>query len=54
LLSPEQVADATVRLATDETLSGRVLVWWSDDVPRLIQWGDRGYEEFADFPIPLA
>jgi NAD(P)-dependent dehydrogenase (short-subunit alcohol dehydrogenase family) len=50
LLSSEQVADATVRLATDETLSGRVVVWWSDDAPRLIHWGDRGYAEFVDFP----
>jgi NAD(P)-dependent dehydrogenase (short-subunit alcohol dehydrogenase family) len=48
LLSTDQVADAVVRLATDEALAGRVLVWWSDDEPRLIQWGDRGYAEVVD------
>jgi hypothetical protein len=43
LLSLDQVAVAVVRLATDETLHGRVLVWWSEDEPRLIPWGDVGY-----------
>jgi NAD(P)-dependent dehydrogenase (short-subunit alcohol dehydrogenase family) len=47
LLSLDEVADATVRLATDEQLSGRVLVWWSEDPPRLIPWGDRGYGAFV-------
>ena len=44
LLSVDQVASAVVHLATDGTLAGRVLVWWSDDPPRFIAWGDRGYE----------
>jgi len=44
LLNPEEVAGAVHRLATDESLRGRVLVWWSEDQPRLIPWGDRGYE----------
>jgi 3-oxoacyl-[acyl-carrier protein] reductase len=43
LLTPDQIAGAVVTLATDETLAGRVMLWWSDDAPRLIQWGDRGY-----------
>lgn len=43
LLSLDQVADAVVRLATDESLHGRVLVWWSEDEPRLIPWRDVGY-----------
>ena len=43
LLSLAEVADATVRLATDESLAGRILVWWSEDEPRLIPWGDPGY-----------
>lgn len=47
LLTPEEVAGAVVRLATDESLCGRVLVWWSEDQPRLIEWGDRGYEKFT-------
>jgi len=47
LLSLEEVADAVLRLATDESLFGRVLVWWSEDQPRLIPWGDRGYEHLV-------
>lgn len=43
LLETSQVADAVVRLATDESLAGRVMVWWSEDEPGLIPWGDRGY-----------
>jgi len=43
LLALDQVADAVVRLATDESLHGRVLVWWSEDDPHLIPWGDVGY-----------
>jgi len=43
LLTADQVAAAVVRLADDESLAGRVLVWWSEDAPRLIEWGDRGY-----------
>jgi NAD(P)-dependent dehydrogenase (short-subunit alcohol dehydrogenase family) len=45
LLELDEVADAVVRLATDESLAGRVLVWWSEDSPRLIRWADRGYGE---------
>ncbi|HLY19144.1 MAG TPA: SDR family oxidoreductase [Bryobacteraceae bacterium] len=47
LLELEQVADAVVRLATDESLRGRVMVWWSEDQPRLIPWADPGYRELA-------
>jgi NAD(P)-dependent dehydrogenase (short-subunit alcohol dehydrogenase family) len=46
LLTPEQIAAAVLRLATDQSLVGRVLVWWSEDRPRLISWGDRGYAEW--------
>jgi NAD(P)-dependent dehydrogenase (short-subunit alcohol dehydrogenase family) len=49
LLTPDQIAEAVVRLAEDRSLAGRVLVWWSEDAPRLIAWGDRGYREFAEF-----
>jgi NAD(P)-dependent dehydrogenase (short-subunit alcohol dehydrogenase family) len=48
LLETYQVADAVVRLATDESLAGRVLVWWSEDEPGLIPWGDRGYPKLGD------
>jgi hypothetical protein len=43
LLEPEDVADAVVQLATDESLCGRILMWWSEDQPRLIPWADPGY-----------
>jgi len=43
LLELDEVASAVVRLATDETLQGRVLVWWSEHEPRLIPWGNVGY-----------
>jgi len=49
LLTPTQVADAVVLLANNVALAGRVLVWWSEDAPRLIEWGDRGYTAYAEF-----
>ena len=55
LLTTEQIAGAVVRLATDDTLAGRVLFWWSDDEPKLIEWGDRGYRDAAPLknqPLP--
>ena len=47
LLELRQVADAVMRLATDESLYGRVLVWWSEDEPCLIPWADPGYAALA-------
>lgn len=47
LLQLEEVAEAVVRLATDESLAGRVLVWWSEDAPGLIPWCDPGYAALA-------
>ena len=49
LLTTDQVSEAVLRLAEDRSLAGRVLVWWSEDAPRLIEWGDRGYHNFVDF-----
>jgi NAD(P)-dependent dehydrogenase (short-subunit alcohol dehydrogenase family) len=49
LLSVEEVADAVIKLADDPTLAGRVLVWWSEDDPGLIPWGDRGYRDLMPF-----
>jgi len=43
LLTVEQIANAVVRLATDESLAGRVMVWWCGQPPRLIPLGDPGY-----------
>jgi NAD(P)-dependent dehydrogenase (short-subunit alcohol dehydrogenase family) len=50
LLSIEGIAEMVVRLATDSSLNGRVIVWWSEDSPRIIEWGDRGYRTVAEFP----
>jgi NAD(P)-dependent dehydrogenase (short-subunit alcohol dehydrogenase family) len=47
LLTPDQIAGAVVGLASDESLAGRVLVWWSEDEPHFIRWGDRGYRDRA-------
>lgn len=49
LLTTDQISDAVVRLAENRSLAGRVLVWWSEGAPRLIEWGDRGYRELVGF-----
>jgi NAD(P)-dependent dehydrogenase (short-subunit alcohol dehydrogenase family) len=51
LLTTDEIAEAVIRLAQDTSLAGRVLVWWSESAPRLIGWGDRGYQETAGFSI---
>jgi len=44
-------SQAVVRLADDRSLAGRVLAWWSEDAPRLIEFGDRGYRDFVEMEI---
>lgn len=51
LLATQEIARMVLRLASDESLNGRVVLWWSEDQPRLIQWGDRGYRDAAEFPL---
>jgi len=51
LLSLDEVAAAVFRLATDDSLAGRVLVWWSEDSPGLIPWNDRGYASLTDYEV---
>jgi len=51
LLTTAEIASAVIRLATDDSLAGSVLLWWSDDAPRLIAWGDRGYREALDADV---
>lgn len=51
LLSTAGIAEAVVRLAADTTLAGRVVVWWSEDSPRLIEWADRGYRDVVAFDL---
>ncbi len=46
LLPTDAIADAVARLAADESLTGRIVVWWSESEPRLIEWGDRGYARY--------
>ena len=50
LLSAAEIAEMVVRLANDSSLNGRVVVWWSEDSPRIIEWGDRGYRDASEFP----
>jgi NAD(P)-dependent dehydrogenase (short-subunit alcohol dehydrogenase family) len=48
LTTLDEIARAVMLLVTDESLSGRVMVWWSsDDAPRLIPFGDRGFERLG-------
>lgn len=49
LLTTTEVADIVARMAADESLNGRLVVWWSEDQPRLVEWGDRGYRDFTNF-----
>ena len=45
LTTIEEVADAVLRLSTDDTLAGRLMIFWnSGEPPRLIPWNDRGCE----------
>ncbi len=43
LTTVEEITDAIVELITDETLAGRVMVWWSGQPRRVIPVGDPGY-----------
>ena len=49
LISTEEIAEAVMKLSEDQSLNGRVVIWWSDDVPRIIEWGDQGYRDAAEF-----
>jgi NAD(P)-dependent dehydrogenase (short-subunit alcohol dehydrogenase family) len=51
LLQPDEIAGAVYKLATDKTLAGRVMLWWSEDRPRLIADCDRGYCDSEDFDV---
>lgn len=44
LISLDEAAGAILRLATDEGLFGRIMVWWNGQPPRLISRGDPGYQ----------
>ncbi len=42
LTPPEDIADAVARFVDDETMAGRVLLWWSGEEPRLLPVSERG------------
>ena len=50
LISPEEIADAVLRLAFDTRLAGRLMVWYGGQSPQLIPFGDRGYVSLGDLP----
>lgn len=50
LLTLEEIAASTLRLAADASLAGRVLVCWCGQPPRLIPAGDPGYVSLEDLP----
>jgi hypothetical protein len=51
LISTEEIADAVLALSRSQSLNGRVVIWWSDDLPRIIEWGDQGYRDAAEFVL---
>jgi NAD(P)-dependent dehydrogenase (short-subunit alcohol dehydrogenase family) len=48
LIPPEEIADAVLRLATDASLAGRVLICFGGRPPRLIPFGDPGYAQLEE------
>lgn len=52
LITPDEIAGAVLRLATDDSLAGRVMVWWCGQPPRLVPWRDRGYEKLEEAAKP--
>lgn len=51
LIGLDEISSAAVRLILDESLFGRVLVWWNDQPPGLIPAGDPGYEALEPFAL---
>lgn len=51
LVTLEEMADAVVRLATDERLAGRALILWGGRKPALIPVGDPGYAALEELPL---
>jgi NAD(P)-dependent dehydrogenase (short-subunit alcohol dehydrogenase family) len=49
LTSLDEMASAVVRLISDESLFGRIVVWWSGQAPGLIPVGDSGYGRLEPF-----
>jgi NAD(P)-dependent dehydrogenase (short-subunit alcohol dehydrogenase family) len=49
LITLDEICGAVLRLAADEALAGRVMVWWCGQPARLIAAGDPGYAALEDF-----
>ncbi|MBV9718323.1 MAG: SDR family oxidoreductase [Candidatus Eremiobacteraeota bacterium] len=49
LTSLDDISRVVTRLITDEDLSGRVVVWWSEERPGIIPRGDSGYGVLEPF-----
>jgi NAD(P)-dependent dehydrogenase (short-subunit alcohol dehydrogenase family) len=49
LITPDEIADLVLRLATDETLAGRIAVWFNGEKPKLVPVGDPGYELLSNY-----
>lgn len=49
LLSPDEIAEAAVRLAADDALAGRVLVLENGKPPTLLAFGDAGFASLQPF-----
>jgi NAD(P)-dependent dehydrogenase (short-subunit alcohol dehydrogenase family) len=47
----EEISSAVLRLITDDSLYGRLLVWWSGKPPGLVPVGDPGYTSLEPFEI---
>ena len=43
LITLDEIAGMVLRLATDEALAGRVMVWYNGEPPHLIAQGDPGH-----------
>jgi NAD(P)-dependent dehydrogenase (short-subunit alcohol dehydrogenase family) len=43
LITPDEIASAVVKLATEEALFGRIMLYFNGESPRLIPQGDPGY-----------
>jgi NAD(P)-dependent dehydrogenase (short-subunit alcohol dehydrogenase family) len=42
LTPPEDIAEQVARFVEDETMAGRILLWWSGQEPKLLPVSDRG------------
>jgi NAD(P)-dependent dehydrogenase (short-subunit alcohol dehydrogenase family) len=50
LTTPDEIAQAVVRIIRDDDLAGRVMVWWSGQSWRFIPPGDAGYAVLEEDP----